>query len=88
MGEFQNTSVMRAKGVFSLRKAGTAYDSVGEPSHKFEAVSYKEAIANWNEIVFDKDGNFIGSICGLAVSDAEFDQDTGWKPLNLAYSAQ
>jgi hypothetical protein len=32
------------------------------------------AIANWDEVGFNKNGNFIGSSCALAVTNAGFEK--------------
>ncbi|MGO1726875.1 DUF6318 family protein [Glutamicibacter ardleyensis] len=70
------------------RDAGTAYDSSDKAIREYEAVSCEEAIANWDKVAFDENGNFIGSSCALAVTDVGFEKATGWKPLDLMYNAQ
>lgn len=70
------------------RAAGEVLDSEGKASSRIDAVSCQDVDSNWDEIAYDKDGNFIGSICRLVVQEPAFDETTGWQPLDVAVNAQ
>lgn len=70
------------------RAAGEVLDSEAKASSQIEPVSCQDIDSTWDEVAYDKDGNFIGSICRLAVQEPEFDETTGWRPLDVAFNAQ
>jgi len=70
------------------RAAGEVLDSEGKASGQIEPVSCQGIDSTWDEVAYDKDGNFIGSICRLAVQEPEFDETTGWQPLDVAFNVQ
>lgn len=70
------------------RAVGQVLGADGKATSEIEPVSCMDFEENWDEIAYDEDGNFIGSICSLAVQDPAFDESSGWQPLNVAVNAQ
>lgn len=70
------------------RNAGKILDASGKTTAHVEALSCKEVEANWDEVAYDKDGKFIGSICSLVVQEPKFDDSEGWKPLDVMTNPQ
>ncbi|PRA03015.1 hypothetical protein CQ019_11135 [Arthrobacter sp. MYb229] len=70
------------------RAAGEVIDSDGKTTRRIEPVSCDEVDSNWDEVAYDQDGEFIGSICSLVASDPEFVDSTGWQPLDVMVNAQ